>query len=81
MDADFGPFFLKFGSYLPYNARLCLNGHEWAMRQAAKAGIEYTALDNAFAAARGSLAGADLGGQITADRLAVMTQVGGDRAD
>ena len=49
VDADFGPFFLKFCSYFPYNARLCINGHEWAKRQAAKAGIEFTALDNGFA--------------------------------
>jgi hypothetical protein len=48
VDEDFGPFFLKFCSYFPYNARLCLNGHEWAKRQAAKAGIGYVALDNAF---------------------------------
>jgi hypothetical protein len=38
LDADFGPFFVKFGSYFPYNAKLCLNGHHWAQRQAAKAG-------------------------------------------
>ena len=49
VDADFGPFFLKFCSYFPYNAKLCLNGHEWAKRQAAKAGIAFTALDNGFA--------------------------------
>src|SRR4051795_3480124 len=49
VDADFGPFFLKFCSYFPYNARLCLNGHEWAKRQAARAGIGFTALDNGFA--------------------------------
>ena len=49
VDADFGPFFLKFCSYFPYNAKLCLNGHEWAKRQAAKAGITFTALDNGFA--------------------------------
>jgi hypothetical protein len=49
LDADFGPFFLKFNSYFPYNAKLCLNGHEWAKRQAAKAGIAHTALDNGFA--------------------------------
>jgi hypothetical protein len=49
VDADFGPFFLKFSSYFPYNAKLCLNGHEWAKRQAAKAGIGFTALDNGFA--------------------------------
>jgi hypothetical protein len=50
VDGDFGPFFLKFCSYFPYNAKLCLNGHEWAKRQAAKAGIEFEALDNGFAA-------------------------------
>jgi hypothetical protein len=49
VDADFGPFFLKFCSYFPYNARLCINGHEWAKRQAAQAGIGHTALDNGFA--------------------------------
>jgi len=30
VDRDFGPFFIKFCSYFPYNARLCLNGHEYA---------------------------------------------------
>jgi hypothetical protein len=49
VDVDFGPFFLKFCSYFPYNARLCINGHEWAKRQAVKAGIGHTALDNGFA--------------------------------
>jgi hypothetical protein len=49
VDADFGPFFLKFCSYFPYNAKMCINGHEWAKRQAAKAGIAFTALDNGFA--------------------------------
>lgn len=29
VDADFGPFFLKFCSYFPYNAKLCINGHHW----------------------------------------------------
>src|SRR5262249_33666519 len=28
-DDDFGPFFIKFCTYFPYNAKLCLNGHEW----------------------------------------------------
>jgi hypothetical protein len=50
LDDDFGPFFIKFCSYFPYNAKLCLNGHEWAKRQAAKAGIAFEALDNGFAA-------------------------------
>ncbi len=50
VDDDFGPFFLKFCSYFPFTAKLCINGHEWAKRQAAKAGIRFTALDNGFAA-------------------------------
>ena len=50
VDADFGPFFLKFCSYFPYNAKLCLNGHHWAQCQAGQAGIGFTAMDNAFAA-------------------------------
>src|SRR5664279_4259109 len=50
VDADFGPFFLKFCSYFPFNGKLCINGNHWAQRQAAKAGIGFTPLDNAFAA-------------------------------
>ena len=48
-DDNFGPFFIKFCSYFPYNAKPCVNGHEWAKRQAAKKGIAFTALDNGFA--------------------------------
>src|SRR5215211_4896899 len=43
---DFGPFFLKFCSYFPFNAKLCLNGHEYAKRQLARKGIMFEALDN-----------------------------------
>ncbi|WP_207974744.1 hypothetical protein, partial [Parafrankia sp. BMG5.11] len=50
VDDDFGPFFLKFCSYFPYNAKLCLNGNHWAQRQATKSGIAFTPMDNAFAA-------------------------------
>src|SRR4029078_367268 len=50
VDEDFGPFFIKFCTYFPYTAKLCLNGNHWAQRQAAKAGIRFTAMDNAFAA-------------------------------
>jgi hypothetical protein len=47
VDADFGRFFIKFCTYFPYTAKLCVN--EWAKRQAAKAGIGFEALDNGFA--------------------------------
>jgi hypothetical protein len=46
VDRDFGPFFLKFSTYFPYNAKLCLNGHEYAKRQLAQKGIGFDALDN-----------------------------------
>jgi hypothetical protein len=46
VDRDFGPFFLKFCTYFPYNAKLCLNGHEYAKRQLARKGIPFEALDN-----------------------------------
>ncbi len=46
VDEDFGPMFIKFASYFPYTARVCLNGHEYAKRQLAKEGIAFEALDN-----------------------------------
>jgi hypothetical protein len=46
VDRDFGPFFLKFSTYFPYNAKLCLNGHEYAKRQLMRKGIAFEALDN-----------------------------------
>jgi len=46
MDRDFGPFFLKFCTYFPYTAKLCLNGHEYAKQQLDNRGIGYEALDN-----------------------------------
>src|SRR5438874_12533252 len=41
VDEDFGPFFLKFCSYFPYNAKLCINGHEYLKRQLAKRGVAF----------------------------------------
>jgi hypothetical protein len=49
VDADFGPFFLKFCSYFPYPAKLCINGHDYAKCQIGKEGIAFGALDNGFA--------------------------------
>ena len=49
-DADFGPAFIKVCAWFPYPAKIWLNGHEWAKRQAARAGISYRELSNGFAA-------------------------------
>jgi hypothetical protein len=46
VDENFGPFFLKLCSYFPYNAKLCLNGHEYAKQQLEREQITYQALDN-----------------------------------
>jgi DNA-binding HxlR family transcriptional regulator len=46
VDRDFGPFFVKFCSYFPYNGKLYLNGHEYAKRQLTRKKIAYEALDN-----------------------------------
>ena len=46
VDGDFGPLFVKFSSYFPYNAKLCINGHEYLKRQLARRGIGFEALDN-----------------------------------
>ena len=46
LDKDFGPFFIKFCSYFPYFAKLCLNGHEYLKCQLAQRGIGFEALDN-----------------------------------
>jgi hypothetical protein len=45
-DAEWGPAFIKVCSYAPYPVWCCANGHEWAKRQLAKAGVGFEALDN-----------------------------------
>jgi hypothetical protein len=63
-DEDFGPGFIKITSYFPYPIKVWLNGHEWAKRQASKAGVGFTALANGFASCD------DPGGlQVICDRL------------
>jgi hypothetical protein len=47
-DDDFGPVFIKVCTYAPYAVKICLNGHEWAKRQAHKRGLAFEALDNGF---------------------------------
>lgn len=46
LDRDFGPLFIKLGSYFPYTGKVCLNGHEYLKRQLAHEDIAFEALDN-----------------------------------
>ncbi|HEX5299267.1 MAG TPA: hypothetical protein VFW50_19965 [Streptosporangiaceae bacterium] len=50
VDEESGPVCVKFSGYFPYTGRLIINGNEYAKRQAARAGIGFVPLDNAFAA-------------------------------
>jgi hypothetical protein len=49
LDEDFGLAFIKIASYLPFEVKVCFNGHEWVKHQLAKAGIAFEALENGFA--------------------------------
>ena len=46
LDREFGPLFIKFCTYFPYAAKVCLNGHEWLKRQLTRRGIPFEPLDN-----------------------------------
>ena len=48
-DEGFGSAFIKVCAYFPYPAKIWVNGHEWAKRQALKAGIGFASLSNGFA--------------------------------
>jgi hypothetical protein len=48
-DEGFGPAFIKICAYFPYPGKIWVNGHEWAKRQALRAGLSFTELSNGFA--------------------------------
>ena len=48
-DEALGPAFIKICAYFPYPGKIWVNGHEWAKRQAARAGLFFTELSNGFA--------------------------------
>ena len=47
-DEEFGPCFIKVGTYFPFPVRVCCNGHHWAKCQLEKERIGYESLDNGF---------------------------------
>jgi len=48
LDAEFGPGFIKICTYFPYPAKVWMNGHEWAKRQARRDGLGFGELANGF---------------------------------
>ena len=69
VDDEFGPFFIKFCSYFPYNAKLCLNGHEYVKRQLAKRGIPFEPLDNGILSCARPELMQEIAGEVTAERI------------
>jgi hypothetical protein len=49
-DRDWGPAFLKIGTYVPYPVKLCLNGHEWVKQRLRRQRVRFESLDNGFLA-------------------------------
>ena len=47
-DPQLGRMFLRVSPYFPFNAEVCLNGHEWLVRQLAGEGIAFCQRDNAL---------------------------------
>ena len=69
VDRDFGPFFLKFCSYFPYNAKLCINGHEWLKHQLDLRDIGYEALDNGILSCEDPKRAQVLSESLSADKI------------
>jgi len=72
VDEDFGPLFIKFCSYFPYTARVCLNGHEYVKRQLAKEGIAFAALDNGLLACADAQRAQQILDDLTEDKIAAL---------
>ncbi len=69
VDRDFGLFFLKLGSYFPYNGKACLNGHEYLKCQLRQEGIGYEALDNGLLSCEDPARAQELCDQLTPERI------------
>jgi hypothetical protein len=69
VDRDFGPIFIKFCSYFPYPAKLCLNGHEWLKRQLTQREIPFEPLDNGIRSTTAARRVQQIADTLTADKI------------
>jgi hypothetical protein len=69
VDRDFGPFFIKFCSYFPYNGRLCINGHEYLKRQLTLRGVAFEALDNSVVACENPQLAQHIADELSAEKI------------
>lgn len=72
LDRDFGPLFIKFCTYFPYAAKLCLNGHEWLKRQLTQRGIPFEPLDNGIRSTDAARRVQQIADTLTADKIDAM---------
>lgn len=49
LDQDFGLVFIKVCTYLPFEVKVCFNGHAWAKQQLNREGLGFEGLENGFA--------------------------------
>jgi hypothetical protein len=68
-DPDWGSAFIKTCAYAPWPVWLCLNGHEWAKRQAERRGIAFEALDNGFRSVADAAALAEITASLSAQDI------------
>ncbi len=69
LDRDFGPIFIKFCSYFPYAAKLCLNGHEWLKQQLTQREIPFEPLDNGIRSTTAARRVQQIADTLTADKI------------
>ena len=69
VDTDFGPFFIKFSTYFPFTAKVCLNGHEYLKRQLTRAGVAFEPLDNGLSTCADPARAQALAADLSAERI------------
>lgn len=69
VDRDFGPFFIKLGSYFPYTGKVALNGHEYLKRQLTKEGVAFEALDNGLLSCADPARAQEICDQLTPEKI------------
>src|ERR1700730_5449606 len=73
-DDDFGPAFVKVCAYFPYPMKIWVNGHEWAQRAAATAGIGFSELSNGSAACADPAALQEIGDRLGPGAIRVFAE-------
>jgi len=69
LDAAFGLCFIKVCTYLPFEVKVCFNGHEWAKQQLRQAGIAFEPLSNGFASCADPARLQTICHQLSADKI------------